>query len=161
MIAQFPVQDAFAHVNGIHFRRAVLQEAIGEATGGSAHIGADFACHIEVKGVKSGLQFLPPAGDEARTAVGGQFSSDIHFRGGLGDHLTIGAHLTGHHQTLSLRAALRQAALHQHHVNPFFLFRHAVIVSSGLVITIPPTGSSRTFVAFRSLREVLSHSRAS
>ncbi len=41
VLAQFPMQDSFANVDGIDAPGAMLQQTVGETAGRSAHIGAN------------------------------------------------------------------------------------------------------------------------
>ncbi len=47
--ADFPVELAVAHVDGVHLRRAVLEQAIGEAPGGCADVEAERARGIDAE----------------------------------------------------------------------------------------------------------------
>ena len=57
ILAEFPGELAGADVHGIDFRRAVLEQAVGEATGGSAQIHRRRAAHLGREVLQRVLQF--------------------------------------------------------------------------------------------------------
>ena len=127
VLAHVPVQDAIPDVDGVDFGRPILEHAVGEPAGGSADVGAYFAAQVQPEILNRPGEFLPAARYEARAAV--DFQHDlirIRYRS-FGDHLAVGAHLPGHHQPLSQRTALGQAAFHQEEISPGLF--HRMIVS--------------------------------
>ncbi len=52
-------QLSSAHVESIDTARAALQEAVGEAPGGGAHIEADASGRVDPEGVQRAGQLLP------------------------------------------------------------------------------------------------------
>ena len=102
-------------------RRAVLQEAIGEPTGGRAYIGADPTLYIGRKGVERGLQLAATSADKRQALP--------HVKGGIHGHLhprLVGAalaniHQAGQDQLLRSGPTLYQSARHQQDVQPFLL----------------------------------------
>ena len=127
------MQDAPADIDGIDFGGLVLEETISKAAGGSAHICTALAGYIQVKGLESGGQLLAAAGDEAGASIDGEDSILGDFGGGFGDHLPIGAYLTGHDQALGLGAALGQAAFDEVLVNSDFWWHGLILGQSGAI----------------------------
>lgn len=129
IVPQLPMQQAFTHVDGVHFFGTVLEKTIRETPGRGAHIGTGFSGGLDPEGNQGSLQLLTAARDKAWSGL------QIHPRlqGYLGrrlqDPLTLHAHLTGHDQALRLRPAFGQTALHQQKVDPHLF--HEFIVTPG------------------------------
>ncbi|MFN8451503.1 MAG: hypothetical protein U0521_23690 [Anaerolineae bacterium] len=69
----------------IDFRRTVLEQAVGEAAGARAHVGADAPAHVDGEGVqRSGELFTAPA-DEARLRLDRDFGVAVDARARLVD----------------------------------------------------------------------------
>ncbi len=54
---------AFAYVHRVNFKGPFLQEAVGEAAGGHAHIETDPAFDRDLKNIQCAFQFQPSARD--------------------------------------------------------------------------------------------------
>lgn len=61
MGAQFPIDLAGAGIDAVNARGAVLQQAIGEATGGGSHVETNFTGGIDGKLRESGFEFQATA----------------------------------------------------------------------------------------------------
>ena len=98
------MQNALAHVDGIDFRRAVLQQAIRKPACGRADIRADKTFHIHRERIQRALQFFSAARDEARAGVNRQRGFCVCCSGRFEDDLIVDSHLSGHDQGLRLGA---------------------------------------------------------
>ena len=70
MIAERPRELAVADIHGEDFRRAMLQEAVGEPAGRAAEISAYSAGDLHVKRTQAGLQLQAAANASDITASG-------------------------------------------------------------------------------------------
>ena len=117
--AQAPGKLPVAHIHRIHLDRAVLQHAVGETTGGSTDIHADFSVRPHGKHLH-GLFQLQSASAHIADIMPAHFHLGI-FR----DHLTgfvhlllVDKHNARHDQRLGPFSALYQAVLAQILIQP-------------------------------------------
>ena len=114
------MQDALPDVDGIDARCLVLQEAVREAAGGCAHVGAHATLRADAECLQRSLQLLAAARDKRRRRLQAELGAGVDAGGGLERQPSIDAHLARHHQALRLRAAVCQAALDEQEVETGF-----------------------------------------
>ena len=97
----------------MHARRAALQQAIGEAAGGGAHIQADASRDTDAEVRDRGIQLEPAAADERRLRQHFDAASASTGWPGFRGFAAIHQHLARHDQRLRFFARGGQTALHQ------------------------------------------------
>ena len=114
VLADLPGKLVGAHVHCDHVVGAVLQQAVGEATGRRAHVEATQPGDVEVEVVEGAFQLEPTAADigmvrdlEANVRIG------LHPGSGLVDYLVIDQYLACEDQATAAVARGDQAAFHQ------------------------------------------------
>ena len=119
IVAQFPIELARAHVHGVHARRAVLQQAVGEAAGGGADVQAQPARHIDAEMIQRRLQLQPAAAHIASALPATSMRLAASTRvARLDGFLSVDQHLAGHDESLRFLAGFGQAALDQQTIEP-------------------------------------------
>src|ERR1700682_608832 len=110
-----------ANVNGVNFRGAALQQAIGKSPRGSADVERDFFPNIDMKKIERPLELQPATPDKSwrgcnrhRRVVRQQLG---RFRRDARAH----SYLAGHDRALRLFAARKQTSRDQNAVEPRFL----------------------------------------
>eukprot|EP00327_Prymnesium_parvum_P033857 CAMPEP_0195603922 /NCGR_PEP_ID=MMETSP0815-20121206/6376_1 /TAXON_ID=97485 /ORGANISM="Prymnesium parvum, Strain Texoma1" /LENGTH=191 /DNA_ID=CAMNT_0040743561 /DNA_START=1382 /DNA_END=1953 /DNA_ORIENTATION=+ len=105
------VQLVVPVVDATRGRRASAQQAVGEASGGGAHVQHGGTLHVDREGAERGLELEPSPRDESihlvcheKFAVGGDGG------GGLVDDGAAYAHVPSLHGDLRLRAGVAQPA---------------------------------------------------
>src|SRR6185312_9366197 len=119
--AQAPVYLASARIDRMNFGRAVLEQAIGEAAGGGADIGADSAGGIDGEALQRGFPLEAAAADVTKPAAHFDVSA-----GGNGTSGLIGAHaidenVSRHDEGAGLLAGFRETVFHHPAIEPDFL----------------------------------------
>ena len=122
-----------ANVHGKNFRRAVLQQTIGESAGGCAQVERGQSGDIQLKMAQGVFQFVAAAADvfiadiEGKLVIG--FDGIAGFVGGLG----VDADLSGENGAFGAFAAFTKAAFNQclveaNHVKikPAFCLAHII-----------------------------------
>ena len=146
-----------ADVERDHARGAALKEHIGEAAGGSAHVEAVEPGRVDAERVERVRQLLATAGDVRRRLDDRELRRLVHLLAGL----LMAGHQPREHERLRPRAALREPALDEQHVEA--LLRHqpatertasqatseattpsAVVSRSGSLSTAPVETANRT-----------------
>ena len=125
ILPQLPIQLAITHIDGVHMRRAVAQQHVGKAAGGSADIHSNHACHIRAEHRNRTLNLVPaPAGQGVHFTAQDQLLIVLHGFRSLEHLLFADVNLPSHNQRLRLFAAGRNAAAYQRAVYPRF---HALL----------------------------------
>ena len=120
---QFPGELAVADVDRVHLHGAVLQHAVGEASGGGADVHADLALQCEAEFVHRLFQLEPAAAD-----IGHLFAPDFDdivlrdIGARLQLFLAVDINRSGHDEGLGLFPALGVSPLEDGEVQPC-LFR--------------------------------------
>jgi hypothetical protein len=73
--SEFPIDLAGSGIDAMHAQSAVLEQAIGEASGGSADIEADFLLWIDGELAERGFELEPATADVAKGL--------LHFESGI------------------------------------------------------------------------------
>ena len=130
--AQAVVQLVIPHVHRIDLLCPVLEHTVGKSAGGGPDVGAHRA--VEPDGPElHGLFQLQPAPAHIRKGL----APDLHVlalrhRSARLVHLLIVyEYLSGHDDRLGFLAALRQPALHHHHIQPLFILHGPAPPSPG------------------------------
>ena len=137
VLAKLPGELSPADVHGINLRRAVLEQAIGEAAGGRAEVERDQPGHVELKMFERVFEFVAAAADVFFAGVEreGVIGPDrvAGFAGGPG----VDADLAGEDGAFGLFAAFAKAAFNQrlieagHGIDRRKLSSKAATVTSG------------------------------
>ena len=113
IVAQAPVELAFADIDRMDKGRAALKQAIGESPGGGPDVEAYPPGRVDGKGIECGLEFVSAAadvfflGDEAEDVL-------VADRGaGFGCGLAVEEDLAGHHGAGGCGDGLEVARCHQ------------------------------------------------
>ena len=118
-----PVQLTVAHIDGKDLFRALLQQAVGKAAGGSTGIGADVALrlHTEVPQCLFQLQTAPAHIGADRAA---DFNIHSLFKGGacLVRLLAVDIDIAAHDDGLCLGTGVGIEPFHQKHIQSLFNF---------------------------------------
>jgi hypothetical protein len=113
VVPELPSELPPANVNGKNFRRAVLQQTIGESTGGRAQVERRQSGDIQLKMAQGVFQFVAAATDVFFVGVQGEpvigFDGITWFVRGLG----VDANLSGKNGAFGAFAAFTKAAFNQ------------------------------------------------
>jgi hypothetical protein len=112
-VPELPGELPPANVHGKNFRRAVLQQTIGESAGGRAQVERHESGDIQLKMAQGVFQFVAAAADEFLFRI--QSEPVIGFDGvtGLVRGLGIDADLAGKNGAFGAFAAFAKAAFNQ------------------------------------------------
>ena len=111
------VEDAVADIDGVDPAGAVLQQAVGEASGRGAEVDTGPAGRVDAEGRQGVGELVAAAADvggllrTSRVAVVGDEGA------GLGDGLAVDADVARHEDRPRLLAALHEAALDEEGVD--------------------------------------------
>src|SRR5581483_8450832 len=112
--AQARVELAVADVERDHAASARLQQAVGEAPRGGAHVDAVPAPRVDAERLERVRELLASARDEARRPLDCDRLPLVHLR----SRLVVPRDEPGEHHRLGLAARVRQPALDEQHVQP-------------------------------------------
>ena len=120
IVAKPPVELAVAHVEGDHAGRSPLEQAVGEAAGGGAHVQAGAPRDVDAQAVKGVLQLDPATRDVGSRPLDDQLGVLGDQLAGLDQARAIApqAHRAGADRGRRIRAGRRQAALGKQGVRP-------------------------------------------
>ena len=104
VVAQFPDQLVGADIHGMDAGGAALQQAVGEATGGSADIDADPAVGVDGEGIESAFEFESAAADEAGFLFDLEWGIEWQLGAGFVDDAVAAADFAGEDQAFRLFA---------------------------------------------------------
>jgi hypothetical protein len=113
ILPEFPGELTTANVHGKNFRRAMLQQTIGESAGGRAQVEHGRSCDIQMKILQGMFQLVAAAADvfiagtEGKLVIG--LDGIAGFVGGLG----VDADLSGKNGAFGALAAFAKAAFNQ------------------------------------------------
>ena len=103
-----------ANVHGVHSRRAVLQQTIGEPAGGRADVEAVEPTRVDAEAVEAVGELLAAPRDVGRQRLDRQLRRLVD----LLSRLLEPRHEAGHHERLGLRTRLRETPFHEEDVDP-------------------------------------------
>ena len=128
IVADLPVQLAVAHIDGKDLCRTLLEQAIGEAAGGAAGIGADEARGVNTEVPQCLFQLQATAADIGTGLTPHLDDSGICIEGhtGLIGLLSVDIDQTRHNDGLSLGTGLGVELLHEEHIQSLFIFHDGV-----------------------------------
>jgi hypothetical protein len=109
-------------INRHHTHGSALQQTIGESSGRSANVQANFASHIHSKKIQSSRQLKTTAADKRHGFFHRQRSFDGNQLPGFFQPLFVAEHLSGQNQSLRFGASFDQAAFDQQFVQSLFGF---------------------------------------
>ena len=110
--AQARMELPVADVDRDDARRAGLEQAVGEAAGRGADIGAVAPFDVDAERVECVAQLLSATGDERRWPLDAELGVLVDLLPGL----LVAGHEPGEHERLRLASALRQALFHEEDV---------------------------------------------
>jgi hypothetical protein len=128
---------AVADVERNHAPGARLEEAVGEAPGGGAHVETVAAAGLDAERLQCVRELLAAAGDEPRRPLDVQLGPFVDLSPGL----VVPRDETGENERLRLASGLGQAALDERYVEPF-LDPGKVVATEGEVNLAPTKPSS-------------------
>src|ERR1051326_3305611 len=120
IVAQLPIELARAHVHRMHARRPALQQAICEATGGTANVQAHAPGHLDVEFVQRRRQLDAAAAHIRRFAGDCNAARGVDIVARLKRLLPVHQNIARHDERLRLFAGFSQAALDQQTIEPLF-----------------------------------------
>jgi hypothetical protein len=125
------MQDALAYIDGVDFRRAMLQEAIAEPTRRGPDVCADKTGWVNRESFQRRLELFAATRDEAR--AGFHFHLNIRAKRGSGaiDPLSVNTDLPGHDDGLGFGARFGQSAFNEQEIK----------TSLGHVSILPPVST--------------------
>lgn len=116
ILTEFPRQLALTDIDGMDTDRAVLQQAIGESTGRCPEVHSRKTSHIESELPQGMLEFLAAPADIAFPRLDPDRVARLDPGRRFCGRLFVDANLAGEDDTLSLFAAVDQAAFNQHSI---------------------------------------------
>ena len=114
------MQLSVAHVNRKDVGRAALQEAVGEAAGGSAHVQAGLTRNRQGEMVQGAGQLEAATADVREASPHFQGYVFCQGRTGLEDPSGRGKNQSLHNEDLGLLPAIGQASFSQQDIGAFF-----------------------------------------
>ena len=127
VFAHFPMQLPLSYVDGIHLRRAMLQEAVRETAGRCAHIETDPVLYRNGKGRQPSLKFQTAPAHEFGLILQNAGHIARHLPRGLVHDLVLNQYLPGHDQSLRLLTALDKSSLNQQYIKSYSFHDNPII----------------------------------
>jgi len=131
--ANFPMQLVVPDIEGMHARRAALEEAIGEAAGRGADIEAHAAGGIDSEGVERRFELEAAAADVFFGLQHGHRRVRPHSVARLARAPTVDFHDTSHQRALGFFAGFEQPARNEQRIEARFfgMFGHELAAGRG------------------------------